>query len=64
MHVKNGWLPLATHGWRINSIGGFTGHGGDYSIVVLTQDNPTMAYGTATIEAIAQAINHDLNRSC
>ena len=27
-HVKNGWLPLATHGWRIHSIGGFTGHGG------------------------------------
>src|SRR3954453_5816197 len=24
VHVKNGWLPRATHGWRINSIGGFT----------------------------------------
>ncbi len=61
VHVKNGWLPLATHGWRIHSIGCFTGHGGGYSIVVLTQDNPTMAYGIATIEAIARAINHDLN---
>jgi beta-lactamase class A len=60
VHVKNGWLPLATHGWRIHSIGCFTGHGNSYSIVVLTQDNPTMAYGIATIEAIAQAINHDL----
>jgi beta-lactamase class A len=60
VHVKNGWLPLATHGWRIHSIGCFTGHGGSYSIVVLTQDNPTMAYGIATIETIAQAINHDL----
>jgi beta-lactamase class A len=58
-HVKNGWLPLATHGWRIHSIGCFTGHGGGYSIVVLTQDNPTMAYGIATIEAIARAIHHD-----
>jgi hypothetical protein len=61
VHVKNGWLPLATHGWRIHSIGCFTGHGGSYSIVVLTQDNPTMAYGIATIETIAQAINHDLH---
>jgi hypothetical protein len=60
VHVKNGWLPLATRGWRIHSIGCFTGHGDSYSIVVLTQDNPTMAYGVATIEAIAQAINRDL----
>jgi beta-lactamase class A len=61
VHVKNGWLPRATHGWRIHSIGGFTGHGRSYGIVVLTQDNPTMAYGITTIEAIARAIHHDLN---
>jgi hypothetical protein len=61
VHVKNGWLPLATHGWRIHSIGCFTGRGGGYSIVVLTQDNPTMGYGIATIEAIAEVINRDLN---
>jgi len=61
VHLKNGWLPLATHGWRIHSIGCFTGRGGGYSIVVLTQDNPTMAYGIATIEAVAKVINHDLN---
>jgi beta-lactamase class A len=61
VHVKNGWLPLATHGWRINSIGCFTGRGGGYSIVVLTQDNPTMAYGIGTVEAIARAVNRDLN---
>jgi hypothetical protein len=60
VHVKNGWLPRATHGWRIHSIGCCTGHGGNYSIVVLTQDNPTMAYGITTIEKIAEAINRDL----
>src|SRR5580658_9942862 len=60
-HVKNGWLPLDPHGWRINSIGCFTGRGGGYSIVVLTQDNPTMTYGIDTIEAIAKVINRDLN---
>ena len=61
VHVKNGWLPRATHSWRIHSIGCFTGPGAGYSIVMLTQDNPTMAYGIATIEAIARAVNHDLN---
>ena len=61
VHVKNGWLPLATHGWHVHSIGVFTGRGVGYSIVVLTIDNPTMAYGIATIEAIARVINRDLN---
>ena len=59
--VKNGWLPRATYGWRIHSIGCFTGRGGDYSIAVLTQDNASMAYGVATVEAIARVINRDLN---
>jgi beta-lactamase class A len=66
VHVKNGWLPLAPYGWRINSIGGFTAssneHSGQrYSIVVLTQDNPTMDYGVDTVEAIARAVNRALN---
>jgi hypothetical protein len=66
VHVKNGWLPLAPHGWRINSIGGFTARsnkhsGSRYSIVVLTQDNPSMAYGVRTVEAIAEVVNRDLN---
>jgi beta-lactamase class A len=61
VHVKNGWLPRATRGWRIHSIGVFTGHNVGYSIVVLTEDNPTMGYGIDTIEAIARVINHDLN---
>lgn len=61
VHVKNGWLPLYPHGWRIHSVGVFTGRGGGYSIVVLTQDNPTMWYGIDTIQAIAKVINRDLN---
>jgi hypothetical protein len=61
VHVKNGWLPLATHGWRIHSIGCFTGHQRGYSIVVLTEDNPTMAYGITTIERAAQVIHRQLN---
>jgi hypothetical protein len=63
VHVKNGWLPLYPYGWRINSIGAFTRRGGDYSIVVLTQGNPTMTYGIDTIEAVAKVVNRDLNPS-
>jgi beta-lactamase class A len=61
VHVKNGWLPRSTHGWRVHSIGSFTGRGRDYSIAVLTENNPSMAYGVATVEAIARVINRDLN---
>ncbi|MFJ5552796.1 serine hydrolase [Streptomyces sp. NPDC093225] len=60
VHVKNGWLPRATHGWRVHSIGAFQGAGHDYGITVLTQDNATMDYGVATIQAIARAIHKDL----
>ena len=60
VHVKNGWLPRATHGWRINSIGAFSWRGGWYTIAVLTEDNPTMAYGVTTVEDIARVIHHDL----
>jgi beta-lactamase class A len=61
VHVKNGWLPLPTHGWRINSIGSFSGAGKNYMIVVLTDDNPTMAYGVDTVQDVAEVINHALN---
>jgi len=61
VHVKNGWLPRATHGWRIHSIGAFTSSRGWYTIAVLTQDNPTMTYGVTTIQNIARVIHRDLN---
>jgi Beta-lactamase enzyme family len=61
VHVKNGWLPQPTHGWRIHSIGSFSGHGRDYMIVVLTWNNPTMTYGVDTVQAVAEVINHALN---
>jgi hypothetical protein len=61
VHVKNGWLPRPTHGWRIHSIGSFSGHGRDYMIAVLTENNATMAYGVRTVEDVAEVIHHDLN---
>jgi hypothetical protein len=61
VQVKNGWLPLAPGGWRIHSIGCFTGHQRSYSIVMLTTGSPSMAYGITTIERTAMEIHHDLN---
>ncbi|MFB7307902.1 serine hydrolase [Streptomyces sp. NPDC056192] len=61
VQVKNGWLPRATHGWRVHSIGAFTGKGHDYGITVLTQDNKTMNDGINTIQAVSRAIHKDLN---
>lgn len=60
VHVKNGWLSRATHAWRVHSVGAFTGGGHDYALVVLTQDDSTMNYGIASIEAIARKVHHDL----
>ncbi|MEV7992112.1 serine hydrolase [Streptomyces sp. NPDC086077] len=59
-HVKNGWLPRAAHGWRVHSMGAFTGGGRDYTLTVLTQDNSTMKAGVATVEAVARAVHEDL----
>ncbi|MFF2515067.1 serine hydrolase [Streptomyces sp. NPDC058086] len=61
-HIKNGWLPRSTHGWRVHSVGVFTGSDRTYRIVVLSHDNPTMTYGVRTIERIAQAVHRGLNR--
>jgi beta-lactamase class A len=59
VHLKNGWLPDPVL-WVINSIGDFTGPGGDYSVAILTRDNPTMPYGVHTVETIARVINRGL----
>ncbi|WP_432253659.1 serine hydrolase [Streptomyces sp. HNM1019] len=61
IHVKNGWLKRSTHGWRVHSVGAFTGGGHDYTLTVLTQDDRTMKAGVATIEAVARAVHRDLN---
>lgn len=61
VQLKNGWLQRATHGWRVHSIGAFTGKGHDYTLSVLTQDNATMNTGIDTIQAVARAVHKDLN---
>jgi beta-lactamase class A len=60
VYVKNGWLndPVL---WVINSIGAIEGHGRDYKMAILTYNNPGEQYGINTVQAIAEAANHDLN---
>ncbi|MFI5975018.1 serine hydrolase [Streptomyces sp. NPDC051452] len=60
VHVKNGWLERATHGWRVHSLGTFNGAGHDYMMTVLTQDDSTMDYGVTTIQNVSKAIHKDL----
>ncbi|MFF8785690.1 serine hydrolase [Streptomyces sp. NPDC015125] len=59
-HVKNGWLPRHTGGWRINSVGSFTGGGNDYGMAVLSTGSRTMDYGVDTVEGAARVIHRDL----
>ncbi|MEV6422735.1 serine hydrolase [Streptomyces sp. NPDC051662] len=60
VQLKNGWLQRSTHGWRVHSVGAFTGKGHDYTIAVLTQDDKTMNDGINTIQAVARAVHKDL----
>ena len=59
VHLKNGWLQDPDL-WDINSIGDFTHNNLDYSIAILTSNDPDMAYGVDTVEAIARLINKAL----
>ncbi|MFJ1574734.1 serine hydrolase [Streptomyces sp. NPDC088147] len=63
VQLKNGWLQRSTHGWRVHSIGAFTGKGHDYTITVLTYDDKTMNDGINTIQAVARAVHKDLARA-
>ena len=60
---KNGWLPRATRGWRVHSLGILTGAGRNYRMAVLTDDNPTMDYGVDTVQRVALAVNRDVGGS-
>jgi hypothetical protein len=59
VHVKNGWLPDPDL-WDVNSIGDFTRRDVDYSIAILTRNDPDMAYGVSVVESVARLINRAL----
>ncbi|MCW2671992.1 MAG: hypothetical protein JWP14_581 [Frankiales bacterium] len=60
VELKNGWLPLATGGWRVHSIGHVRTQGRNYDIAVLSMNNPSKAYGIATIELLSRTVYRDL----
>jgi beta-lactamase class A len=57
---KNGWLPRATKGWRINSIGYVTGRGHRYVIAILSDTNPSMGTGISRIQKVTKTIHRTL----
>jgi beta-lactamase class A len=59
VYLKNGWLPDPDL-WDVNSIGDFSRPDLDYSIAILTSNDPDMAYGVTTVEGIARLINQAL----
>lgn len=68
-HVKNGWLERDTGGWRVHSVGAFTGErddgGGspDYGLAVLTDGNEKMKDGVHSTENVAKVVHRDLARA-
>jgi hypothetical protein len=54
--IKDGWLPLDSGGWQINSMGYVDGDGRDYLIAVLTNGNATEGQGIATIEGLSALV--------
>jgi hypothetical protein len=56
--IKNGWLPVTEDNnlWAVNSIGWVRADNKHYVIAVLTQHEPSEAYGIATIEHIARTV--------
>jgi hypothetical protein len=54
--LKNGWLPVTTDGWQINSIGWVDGDGRDYILAVLSSGNPTETYGIETTEGLSTLV--------
>ncbi|MER6910726.1 serine hydrolase [Streptomyces sp. NPDC000594] len=61
VQVKNGWLPRKTHGWRVHSVGAFTGKNHDYRISVLTHGNKGQQDGINTIQAVSRAVHKGLD---
>jgi hypothetical protein len=57
--LKNGWLPLDSGGWQVNSVGYTHGDGRDYVIAVLAEET-TEGKGIAAIQGLSGLIWQEL----
>jgi hypothetical protein len=57
--LKNGFAVI--NGWQINTTGWVDGDGRDYTVAVLTDGNPTEAYGIETVNAISAIVWQSLD---
>ncbi|MGV9315264.1 serine hydrolase [Streptomyces sp. NPDC003691] len=60
VRLKNGWLPRAGQGWRVNSSGVFTTGRCTYRLTVLTEGGAAMGDGIAAVEAVSRAVHRSL----
>lgn len=48
--LKNGWLPIPGIGWEINSVGSIQSANKDIALAVLSNHNPSEAYGIQSVQ--------------
>jgi hypothetical protein len=58
--LKNGFAVI--DGWQINTTGWVSGAGRDYLIAVLTDGNPSEAYGIGTVDGVSAIVWNSLRR--
>jgi hypothetical protein len=54
--LKNGWLPLDSGGWQVNSIGYIDGDGRDYVVAMLSDGNATETQGIDTLQGLSALV--------
>ena len=60
--LKNGWFPDDEGSWRVHSAGFVRSRDGHalYALAILSEDQPSYAYGVRTVEGVAREIHRAL----
>lgn len=61
--IKDGWVPLDTRGWRVNSIGIISATEGEYSLTILSDGNRSFSSGVRVVQRTARIVNRALDPS-